>query len=281
MPHIPRGRSSRYGYTVQANWTAWEKHFESGNCNPVQSQFYRPKPNLQLFNTDNDPWHVSNLAGKPEQQERIKELSDELDRWMIETSDIGLIPEAMFYDLAGQEKKYKTIYEYAQSTEYPVEIILEAAKTSSIGIMENVQEYIGYLKDDNPIIRYWGAYALFLVRSDDALIQKALYSVAQNDPFAANRIMAAQALGLCGDADRSFETIMKEVNSTDNGYIFLLGLNAFQYSHTDDRLSREDWAGFKERTFPGTQATDNYGREYSHRIINEALELWPDRRIVD
>jgi N-sulfoglucosamine sulfohydrolase len=42
MPHRPRGRDSRYGFTVQANWRAWEDSTE-GKCNEIQSQFFQPK----------------------------------------------------------------------------------------------------------------------------------------------------------------------------------------------------------------------------------------------
>jgi N-sulfoglucosamine sulfohydrolase len=92
MPHRPRGRDTRYGYSVQANWVAWEEHFDTGKCNAVQSQFYQPKPVLQFFNTEADPWHVDNLALDPGLQERMKILSEELDRWMVWTRDLGLIP---------------------------------------------------------------------------------------------------------------------------------------------------------------------------------------------
>jgi N-sulfoglucosamine sulfohydrolase len=83
--------------------------------------FFNPNRTVELFDTDSDPWHITNIANKPEYQKIITQLSDELDRWMIETRDIGLIPEPMFHELCWRRKKYRTIYEYAQSDEYPVE----------------------------------------------------------------------------------------------------------------------------------------------------------------
>ncbi len=281
MPHRPRGRSSRYGYTVQANWRAWEKHFNSEKCDEIQSQFYQPKASVELFNTLEDPWHVRDLSQDKQYQKNIEESSDELDRWMIETRDIGLIPEPMFADLIGESKKHKTIYEYAQSTDYPVQRVLEAAKVSSSRKSGIVQECLQYIQDENPIIRHWGAYGLFLAHSTGQSIQNALSEMAQNDKYASNRIMANQALGLCGNAELAFENLMKECSEAKTGYILLQGLNAIQYAHLDTHLSRDDWLGFKELKFPASKDKDVFGENYSTRIILDALEIWPDRRTVD
>ncbi len=278
MPHRPRGRDSRYGYTVQANWRAWETYYEQGRCNEIQSQFYQPKTAYELFDTKKDPWHVSGLSGQPQHQKRLQILSDELDRWMIETRDIGLIPEPMFHNLAGMDKDHKTIYEYAQSDNYPIERILEAAKASSSGDPEKLSAYLGYMKDSNPVIRYWGAYGIFLNGVNNANVKEALSEMIKSDDYAANRIMAAQAIGLYGDPATAFNAIMEEVNNTDNGYVFLQGLNAFQYSRTDDRLTLDDWKMFKEKKFPEGDVGTSFG--YPVRIIDDAIELWPERRKV-
>lgn len=278
MPHRPRGRDARYGYQVQANWRAWEDFYAQGGCNEIQSQFYLPKTAYELFDTNKDPWHVNGLADQSKHRKRLEELSRELDRWMIETRDIGLIPEPLFHELTGENKKHKTIYEYAQSADYQVERALEAAKNSSAG-PEKRSLYLDYVKDANPIIRFWGAYALFQVQNGDMEVQASLREMMRKDGFAGNRIMAAQALGVCGDPEDAFHGIMKEVNDTDQGYVMLLGLNAFQYSHTDNRLTREDWERFRRKKF--AEDDEGSGLGYPQAIISDALKLWPDRRIVD
>ena len=281
MPHRPRGRDSRYGYTVQANWRAWEEHFEAGKCNDIQSQFYRSKPVVALFNTNKDPWHVANLAQEERYQQQINKLSKKLDQWMIETRDIGLIPEPMFSELVGEEKACQTIYEYAQSDEYPVRRILEAAKQSSSATSENIQTCLNFVSDENPVIRYWGAYGLFRAQSLDQSVRQALKTMMQGDQFAANRIMAAQALGLCGDAEPALQQLLKECHEARDGYLLLQGINALQYAHLDDRLTKDDWLALKTITFDKKKGLINYGESYSHRLINEAHSLWPDRRKVD
>lgn len=279
FPHRPLGRDSRYGFQVQANWRAWEKYFEEGNCNEIQSQFFRVKSSFELFDTQTDPWHVSNIAIRPDLQSCIKEMDDEMDRWMIEIRDIGLIPEPMFHDLAGKGKRYETIYEYAQSKDYPVKEILEAAKISSMGEKTNLKQLLEFTGSKSPVIRFWGAYGLFLIRQNEPEIIFVLKAMVESDETACNRIMAAQALGIIDEKEYAFRSIMKEVNETNVGYVMLQALNAFQYSHTDDRLTLSDWEYFKKKKFVDGDAMNTLG--YPARIIDDSIDLWPERRKVD
>lgn len=278
MPHRPLGRDTRYGFQVQANWRAWEDYYEKGGCNEIQSQFFKPKESFELFNTKEDPWHVNGIESLPGNQEKLKKISDELDRWMIKTRDVGLIPEPMFHDLAGRNKKFKTLYEYAQSSAYPIELILEVAKVASSGDKNRVPSYLKFITDKHPVIRFWGAYAFFLTRPLGPEIQDVLMEMIKKDSFAANRIMAAQALGVCGDQETSFQSIMKEADETSESYVFLQALNAFQYSQTDNQLTLEHWKRFKEKKFSTDDAAASLG--YPNRIIEDAIDLWPERRKV-
>lgn len=107
MPHRPPGRDNRYGNSMQANWNAREKHFDQGRCDPIQSQFCLPKPVIEFFDPQDDPSHLKNLAAEPSHQARILAFSRDLDQWMIETRDSGLIPEAPVADLAAPDKPHK------------------------------------------------------------------------------------------------------------------------------------------------------------------------------
>lgn len=279
MPHRPLGRDSRYGYQVQANWRAYERAYDEGKTNAVQAQFYLPKPVEQFFNTDADPWQVDNLVEAQEYQKAITKLSKQLDRWMVETRDLGLIPEPMFHEFAGENRDFPTLYEFAQSKEYPIRKILQAAKAASAPGSENLSQLVTYLQDPNPIIRFWGAYGIFLRKEQGNSLQNHLKKMTHEDELAANRIMAAQALGVGGDPNTAFKAIMREANATDNGYVLLQALNAFQYSHTDDRLRLDDWKRFKEKKFAKGDPGSELG--YPQRIIDDAIALFPARRKVD
>lgn len=281
VPHRPRGRSTRYGYTVQQNWRANEDSYANGTSNTIQSQFYQPKKTVELFNTKNDPWHIQSIAAHKSSKIKLDELSKELDQWMINIRDIGLIPEPMFHDLVGLGKKYNTIYEYAQSDDYKIEKILPIAKLCANGNRANKKEFLNFLKDDNPIIRYWGAYGIFRMKSQDTRLQKTLIKVIQKETIPVNRLIIAQALAVSGDKKTAFKYLHKDTKSARDGFVFLFGLNALQYAHVDEFLTKVDWEFFKTKTFVTNDVIDKYGKEYSKRIIDDAISLWPNTRRVD
>jgi hypothetical protein len=280
MPHRPRGRDATYGYRVQSNWGAWRGFYEAGLCDEVQSQFFQPKPAVQLFDTEKDPWHVHNIAGETEHVERLELLSAALDKWMIETRDLGIVPEGMYDDFAGPGKSFPTLYEYASSEVFPVEELLQAAKSASLGYPGRVDQYMGMMEDDHPVVRYWGIYGIFLLRKAEPEIQSVLSGMMNKDPAETNRVMAAQALGLCGDPDAAFRTLKDIALETQSPTVFLQAINAIQYSLLDDRLTLGDWNKFSEREIMESPGKDMFNREYAQRIITHAIEHWPERYTV-
>ena len=67
---------------------------EAGELNEYQAQWFRQtKDPEELFDTVNDPDELHNLAGEEAYAEKMAELSYEMDRWMEEIDDKGLLPE--------------------------------------------------------------------------------------------------------------------------------------------------------------------------------------------
>ena len=67
---------------------------ERGKLNRFQAQWFREqKPLEELFDTDIDPYELQNLAQDPAYSNKLKELSDELDSWLLEIDDLGFTPE--------------------------------------------------------------------------------------------------------------------------------------------------------------------------------------------
>ena len=65
-----------------------------GQLNDIQSQWFRlSKPEEELFDIDNDPHELNNLADNSDYKAKLIEMRNECERWMNEINDMGLIPE--------------------------------------------------------------------------------------------------------------------------------------------------------------------------------------------
>jgi len=201
-------------------------------------------------------------------------MSDEIDRWMVETRDLGLVPEPFMGELTEQDNLNKTLYNYAQSENFPVERLLQAAKDASLGDARKLPRYLEMLQDPHPAIRYWGAYGIYELQPNIEAVRAKLSAMMTDDKFGANRVMGAQALGACGDTKPAFEALFAEARKTPYGYVFLQAVNALQFSRADRLMTQKQWGVLLKRTKvnPG-KGQENYGFSYSGRLITYAMEL--------
>jgi N-sulfoglucosamine sulfohydrolase len=75
----------------------------------VSLWFKTPKPNEELYNLENDPYELKNLASKIELQDTLIFLRKRLDQWITETKDLGEFPEIELINKWFPEGKPKTI----------------------------------------------------------------------------------------------------------------------------------------------------------------------------
>ncbi|MEK9612762.1 MAG: sulfatase [Flavobacteriaceae bacterium] len=59
----------------------------------VRQWFATPKPQEELYQIDNDPYELNNLADKEAFKDTLVFLRKQMDTWILETRDLGAIPE--------------------------------------------------------------------------------------------------------------------------------------------------------------------------------------------
>jgi arylsulfatase A-like enzyme len=222
-PHRPWGQHYSYPFQVQPSMRSWFAEFEAGRCNPVQAAYWQPKPTEELYDTAADPFEIDNLTGKPEQAARLAAMRQTLRAEMIATRDTGFIPEAMFARLAGN----RTIYDYAQSDEYPIERIIDLAEKASSRNVALLPDLMAALGDPHPVVRYWGAVGCVVLQGQ-AEPAKAKLLALQGDDWADVRIAAAEALSALGESDAAM-AMLAETLSKGELYESLAALNALEY----------------------------------------------------
>lgn len=92
-PQLPYAQRVAYGEempTMQV-WRAWNK---AGKLNPLQKLFFAPsKPAEELYDCEADPHEIQNLAADPKYAKKLKQLRSALDKWIVDTKDLGAVPE--------------------------------------------------------------------------------------------------------------------------------------------------------------------------------------------
>ena len=73
----------------------WRKLAFEGKLNDTQKLFWsKTKPKEELYDTQADPFEVKNLATNPDHAAMLKEMSTALDKWIMDTKDLGEKSEA-------------------------------------------------------------------------------------------------------------------------------------------------------------------------------------------
>src|SRR5207245_7812074 len=114
IPHLSYGQHVEYMFQTPTT-QVWKKLHDAGQLNPAQDRFWQTKPPEELFDLQNDPDEVNNLAGSPAHQGVLKKLAQAQQDLARRILDVGFIPEgerfrraagASPYDLARTAGKY-------------------------------------------------------------------------------------------------------------------------------------------------------------------------------
>jgi len=168
---------------------SWEHAYKTGQCNEAQSRFWKTKPVEELYDTENDPWEIHNLADDPAHADRLVAMRSAIQKMGASMKDAGYIPEAdRSIRAAGMP-----IYDYLRSDGIDHDAIMDAAWLASETDPRNLDRLIQLLNHNDGAIRYWAAQGLLLL-GDDAIgasdaIEKTAY-----DEFWNVSVVAAETL---------------------------------------------------------------------------------------
>ena len=256
-----------YGQHLEYLWRApsirsWEAAYLNGECNETQSRFWEPKPVEELYDTENDPWEVNNLAENPKYKKVLERMRQANNNWMTRIYDTGFIPEANRIDRTDGEP----MYDYMRSGKINLQPIIEAAETATLDNAENIEPLIAYLKSEEPAIRYWGATGLLILK-EKAQPAVSELTKALNDESADVVIVAAEALYNLGEKEMAKQALLK-VLENPNSFARCHALNTIDCI---DEESEEIVAGVVDMV----KASPNMDRSrYDLRAAKWLVEKW-------
>lgn len=221
MPHKIYAQYLEYLWKAPS-MPSWEKAYHENKLNEVQSRFWESKPVEELYDVSTDPHNIHNLALDPQFKKVLKRMRKENRDWMLETRDVGLIPEAMILELV----KTTTMYEYGRSKEYDLKKILKTAEMASLGEVKKLNQLMQKLKDPDPVVRYWAATGCVILEEHAKPAESALKDL-MNDPEVSVRIAAAEALYHLGANQIALEALEAALQ-VDNKMARVQALNVLE-----------------------------------------------------
>jgi len=94
MPERPYMQANNYKETQYPMWNLLKDLNAQGKLTPAQALFVAPsKPAEELYDIENDPYELNNLAASPQYQKTITNMRGILDNWIKKTGDKGQYPE--------------------------------------------------------------------------------------------------------------------------------------------------------------------------------------------
>lgn len=226
-PHEIYGQHLAYMFETPTT-RAWKRRFELGAVNEAQSHFWKTKPPEELYDLQNDPDEVHNLADSPEQQDTLNKLREVNRAHLLRTRDLGFLPEGEIHARSEDSTPYEMGHDQQQ---YPLEQILSMAETASSLDPNAVSELTAALTAEDSAVRYWGAMGLLMRDKDGVMAAHEPLIDAVEDSSEHVRIVACEALGRYSDERddqvQSLTILVDRSNVNKHGlFVALAALNA-------------------------------------------------------
>jgi len=227
MPHRIYGQYIQYMFQTPTT-RVWKQLYDEGKLEAPQTFFWEQKPTEELYDLEYDPDEVKNLVKSPSHRAVLNRLRKVHQDWVLETRDLGFLPEGEIHARAGD----KTPYEMGQDRDaYNLKGIFETAQVAAGRDEASIPALLKYLKSDDSAIRYWGALG-FLIRGE-ATVQnnKAALLQSLNDDSPYVRAVVGEALGRFteGHIDAILKTLVGASNMAEDGvFPAMYNLNALQ-----------------------------------------------------
>ena len=126
------------------------------------------KPPEELYDIENDPEALHNLADDPAFSAVKDALREQLFGWMVETQDLGLLDEA---EIVARAAEYGGVSREAGIRCGNFERILQTADLARLG-KKGKEELLNRLEDPDSAVRYWAVTGLNSYDCDAATVER-------------------------------------------------------------------------------------------------------------
>lgn len=230
-PQRPQGAYLDYMFQTPTT-RVWKQLFDDGKLDAAQNFFWQPKPSEELYDIQADPHQVTNLADAGEHSTTLARFRDALKDWMLDTKDVGLMPEGLMLERAGDGSPYELGQDAGR---YPVELLYDVADTATRPSDGDLPKLLDRRVDGDEAVRYWVASGL-LIRAMRSQDQDACVKAARGmttDPSPYVRCIANEVMARFGnDVDRStaLQQLLKLADPREsNTFVAMTAMNGIDW----------------------------------------------------
>jgi len=180
----------------QPAFREWRDLASDKKLNDKQSAFFQARPAELLFDVENDPHEVHNLAGNPAYADVLREMRKILRDKVKSLPDLGFIPESLF--CAQSDGKGK---EFGLKNREQISRLVDIADLQLTPFPEVRERIAAALNSTRPMERYWGLITCSFFGAQASGFYEQAQQLASSDSNLLVRCRAAEFLGLTGVSD--------------------------------------------------------------------------------
>ena len=210
-----------YRYKMLA-FSEWRTLYNSGNLTGVQKQFFERRPAEQLFDIQNDPHEVKNLASDPKYSAILEDLRNRLSMKVKSINDLSFFPENYMVRHA-----LSNGIAYGEANSKRISNLVDIADLALFKLDEARPGLLKAMKSKDEAARYWACITCAVIgKADPALVKGANELLHDQDLMV--RVRAAEFLGSVRAVD-PMPTIYEVLNSATTEQELTLTLNTVVY----------------------------------------------------
>ncbi|TVS15343.1 MAG: DUF229 domain-containing protein [Planctomycetaceae bacterium] len=238
MPHLSWLPPERYsdGSTFR---TEFRQMAAADQLDGPPKVFAAPQRAIEeLYDTHADPHQVNNLAGCPDHQPRLKQLADQLNRWIMETRDAGFLTEPQVWQRIGRQSTPQDLAR--DDRRYPLGQLLAAADLVGRPDVFDQQQKLLDHPDDG--VRYWAAVGLHAAASTSTAhdqLRPTIVQALESETSPSVRVELAAALAASDSTDEALAVLQQKL-SHDRPEIVLQAMRTIELLQQQARPLRPD-----------------------------------------
>ena len=235
----PDGLQNNYRYRMLA-FEQWRTLYKEGELNAAQQQFFRPKKAEGLYDVEEDPHEIRNLAGDPAHAETLKGMRRRLTDRLKALPDLSLFPENVLVDGAMDNP-----VAFGRSHKGEIAKLVDVANLALLPFEEARPGLEAALTSKKPWERYWAATACAIFGQQAKPLADTTKRLLEDEALLV-RVRAAEFLAIIGAGDP--RPVIRKVLQTSESHVeTLIALNsvvflrdggpgiAFDFSKSDVR----------------------------------------------